>query len=215
MKQRLAIVGAGGHAKVVADIVRCLSKDDSGYAIVAFADAVDSVEQRQFLGLPLLSGSRHLASIAHDAVVIAIGDNASRRREFELLTSLGECLVSVRHPSAIIASSVAIGLGTMVCAGAVVNPDTRIGSNVILNTRSSVDHDCVVEDHVHIAPGVVLGGDVFVGAGAMVGVGAVVKPGVRIGPGATVGAGSVVIRDVPANTTVVGVPAKALVRGPE
>ena len=213
MRRRLAIVGAGGHAKVVADIVRCSSIDpDTGYEIVVFADAVASLAPRQFLGLPLLSGSRSLVSLPHDAVVVAVGDNTNRRKEFELLTSLGECLVSVQHPSAIIASSVTIGPGTMVCAGAVVNPDTRIGSNVILNTRSSVDHDCVIEDHVHIAPGVALGGNVYVGVGAMVGIGAVVKPGVRVGPGAMVGAGSVVIKDVPANTTVAGVPAKALTR---
>jgi sugar O-acyltransferase (sialic acid O-acetyltransferase NeuD family) len=145
---------------------------------------------------------------AHDAVIIAIGNNRARARLFQQMQRRGARLAIARHPSAVIAPDVRIGPWTMICAGAIANPGSVIGASVLLNTGSTIDHHNEIGDAVHIAPGVHLGGRVVVGEGALVGIGATVMPGRTIGPWATVGAGACVTRDVPPGITVVGVPAR-------
>src|SRR4051812_36773070 len=159
-------------------------------------------------GGPALGAVQRWREIDHDGVVVAIGDNAVRKKHFDELKAGGGRLVTARHPATTIASDVRIDEGSMLCAGVIVNTQARIGANTIVNTAASVDHHCSIGDHVHLAPGVRLGGGVEVGEGALIGIGAVVLPGIRIGPWATVGAGAVVTSDVDAGTTVVGVPAR-------
>lgn len=206
-RKRVLIIGAGGHGQVVADIM--VRRKIHGYMVetVGFLDDNPSLTGRQVLWLPVLGTTAALAGIAHDAVVVAIGDNAVRRRLCESLRSSGEQLVTVIHPNAVIASDVTIGPGTTVCAGAVVNPGSVIGSCVLLNTGCSIDHHNLIGNYVHIAPGVRLGGQVVVGEGALVGIGAMVTPRLRIGAWSFIGAGLLVHHDVPDGVKVVGNPA--------
>lgn len=207
---RVLIVGAGGHAQVVADIL--LRMRDCGEAVepVGYVDDNQSLAGQTLLGLPVLGTTSDIGKLAHDAVVVAVGDNATRRRLFDRLRQTGEQFVTVRHPQAVVAPDVTIGVGTMVCAGVVINPGAVIGLNVILNTSCSIDHHNRIGDHVHIAPGVHLGGEVVVGEGALVGIGATVTPRLRIGAWSVVGAGSLVHHDVPDGVKVVGNPAHIL-----
>jgi sugar O-acyltransferase (sialic acid O-acetyltransferase NeuD family) len=148
----------------------------------------------------------------HDAVIVAVGDNLTRRRLFERLSESGERFATARHPRAILSAHCAIDPGTVIGAGVIVNTGARVGSNVILNTGCIVEHHNDIEDHAHIAPGARLGGRVIVGQGAFVGIGATVLPGRRIGAWSVVGAGAVVREDVPPGVVVVGVPARPLGR---
>ena len=134
----------------------------------------------------------------------------ARRAIYERLTALGFRFATVVDPLALLAGPVEIGEGAQVLAGAVVQPGARLGVNCIVNTRASIDHDCVIGAHAHIAPGATLSGGVRVGEGAHVGTGASVIHNVHIGAGAVVGAGAAVIADVPNGTTAVGVPARIL-----
>jgi sugar O-acyltransferase (sialic acid O-acetyltransferase NeuD family) len=147
----------------------------------------------------------------HDGVVVAIGDNRTRAQVFSRLTADGEMLAVAEHPRSIVAEDVAVGNGSMICAGAVISTGSVIGANTIVNTGATVDHHASIGDHVHIAPGVNIGGEVRVGDGALVGLGAAVLPRVTIGAWSTVGAGAVVTCDVPPGATVVGVPARPVV----
>ena len=204
---KVLLFGAGGHAQVVADVLR--AQQHAGEQI-CFAGYVDdrADELRATLGEDVQGTIAEWPSAEHDAVIVAIGDNSTRRTLFGRAKKRNACLAIARHPASTIAPDVRVGLGSMVCGGVVINTRTVIGANTIINTAASVDHHCVIGDHVHIAPGVRLGGDVTVGEGALVGIGAVVLPGKTIGAWAIVGAGAVVIDDVPPATTVVGVPAK-------
>jgi sugar O-acyltransferase (sialic acid O-acetyltransferase NeuD family) len=205
---RVVIVGAGGHGQVVADLLLSAARAGSATRPVGYVDDDASLVGRMLLGLQVLDRVDGLSRIPHDAVVVAIGHNATRRQVFNMLAARKERFVVARHPSAIIAESATVGAGTMICAGAIVNPGAIIGSNVILNTGCSIDHHNRIGDHVHIAPGVCTGGDVTVEAGVLVGIGAVVMPGRTIGAGSTVGAAALVQMDVPERTVVVGVPAR-------
>jgi sugar O-acyltransferase (sialic acid O-acetyltransferase NeuD family) len=204
----LLVVGAGGHAKVVVDAARASGK----YEILGILDQDSTRWGEAILAVPILGDERLLLDrrLASALVVIAIGDNATRARVAERLAAMGATFTTVVHPSCSLGEDVALGHGTVVLAGVVVNSGSVVGRHVILNTSSSVDHDCRIGDFVHVSPGVRLAGGVHVGAHAHLGIGACAVPNVSIGAGSIVGAGAAVIADVADAAVVVGVPARPL-----
>jgi sugar O-acyltransferase (sialic acid O-acetyltransferase NeuD family) len=211
--KRIALLGAGGHAKVVWDTVQCLSEREHLQVVAALDDDPKLWGQALF-GLTIDGPVRRIAELPVDAVIVAIGDNQARQRVFEQTQALGIPLLSAIHPTAVIAHDVQLGRGVVAFAQVAVNSGTVIGDDVILNTACSVDHDCVLGAHVHVAPGAHLCGGVHVGPGTLVGVGAVVIPNLHIGADVTVGAGAVVLHDLPDGVTAVGVSARILAPAP-
>lgn len=206
----IVIVGAGGHAQVMADCILRRQECDASVSLLGFVDDRASMRGEMLLGFPVLGSLSDLAMIPHDGVVVAIGDNQTRARIFAQLQKHGETLVNIIHPASTIAPDVRLGVGVMVCAGVVVNCGSQIGDNVILNTGSTVDHHNQIGPHVHIAPGVHLAGNVHLNTGVFIGIGASVIPSRVVGDWAIVGAGAVVTTDVAAWTTNVGVPARTI-----
>jgi sugar O-acyltransferase (sialic acid O-acetyltransferase NeuD family) len=200
------ILGGGGHAKVVIGVLERL-----GYTVAGLFDDDPRRWGGTLLGIPVLGPIAHIAQAAPLPAVIAIGDNALRRRIAE--TYALEWL-SVIDPRAWVDPSVTLGRGTVVLPGALVQVDARLGEHVIVNTAASVDHDCVVGSFVHLAPGVRLAGGVTVEEGVLMGTGAVSIPGTSVGAWTTIGAGATVVRDLPPHVVAMGVPAK-VTRTPE
>ncbi|HSU56389.1 MAG TPA: acetyltransferase [Candidatus Dormibacteraeota bacterium] len=208
-RKKLLIWGAGGHAKVVADLVDVLGSHE----IVAFFDDVANPGRgRKLLAVRVVTEReefKRLISGTPTEVIVAIGNCEARTGLANEARVMGLQLApALVHPRATVASGVTLGAGSVVLAGAVVNTGTTIGENVIVNTSSSVDHDCVLKDGVHICPGAHLAGDVTVDRGAWVGIGATVIEKVRIGERALIAAGAVVVRDVPAGAVAKGCPGK-------
>ena len=199
--RKLAIIGASGHGKVVADIAR-----RNGYKEIVFLDDNDSIHECG--GYPVIGKSSEAGTIDAD-IIIGIGNAGIRKRIQESI--LDEKLVTLIHPDAVVAEDVVIGAGTVVMAGAVINPGARIGKGCIINTCSSVDHDCEVGDYVHIAVGSHLCGTVTVGHGTWIGAGAIVSNNVSICPNCMIGAGAVVIKEIKESGIYVGVPAKRVI----
>ncbi len=205
----IVIVGAGGHGAVVADILLRMRESGDRVDVVAFVDDDPALDGTQVLTVRVIGGGlRALRTIEHDAVIVAIGDNAVRYQVDTELRRAGTLLAIARHPGSVVAPSADIGSGTVICAGAVVNPTARVGTSVIVNTHASVEHHNAIGDCVHIAPGVRLGGNVTVGDQALIGIGSTILPNVKVGSRAVVGAGSVVTRNVPNGVIALGVPAR-------
>ena len=205
---RILILGAGGHGQVVADIVQQMNRAGQAISPVAYLDEDVQLHQASYLDIPVLGDFEGVATIPHEGIVIAIGDNKTRQRLFHKFVVGGETLITAVHPAAIIASDVTVGAGSVVCAGVIINTGSQIGSNAILNTGCRIDHHNQVGDHVHIAPGVITGGEVTIQAGALVGIGATIMPRKMIGQWAVIGAAALVQQNVPDHTTVIGVPAR-------
>jgi len=201
MTRQIAIIGGGGHARVVLDVARA-----QGRGLVGLFDDRPEQQGKSVDGCPVAGTFQDLVNRPREnfEVIVAIGANDVRLR---LASECPARWATLVHPSASVSPFANLGHGTVVMAGAVVQPGATIGDHVIVNTCASVDHDCVVSDGVHIAPGARLCGGVHVGDGALVGAGAVILPGVRIGAWAVVGAGAMVRDNVPAAETWVGVPA--------
>ena len=209
------VVGAGGHAVVVADALLA-----SGRVVLGFVDR-DSVKAGEVLfGLPVLgdetaldvrrAGNIELANgIGGSGRAASVLEGTLRRRVQSRLAAQGWDFASVRHPSAIVATSASLGPGTQILAGAVIQPCAQVHEGAIVNTRSVVEHHARVGAFAHIAPAAVLCGEVWVGDESHVGAGAVVRQGIRLASRVVVGAGSVVVRDVHSGL-VAGVPARAV-----
>lgn len=195
---RIVIVGAGSQGAIVADILR-------GHA-VGFVD--DDRAGSTVLGLPVFGVVAALASVPHDAIVVAIGDNRARREVTEQLTGKGERLATAIHPFTSIAPGATIGEGSMISAGALVLPRAVVGRGVLLNTKSSVDHDTVIGDFAHVSAGATVGAKCHIGEETLIALGASVASGIRIGARTVIGAGAVVVRDIPDGVVAYGVPAR-------
>ena len=201
----LVIVGAGGHGRVVLD---CAEASQMG----PIAGFLDESKSGNLHGYPVLDFTRledPEFSRAH-RFVIAIGDQAGRRRLFKNLSARGADMATIIHPAAWVSPRASIGPGSVLVGGVIVNTDAIIGAFCILNTGCSVDHDCVLLDGVQLCPGVRLAGGVRCGEDAFLGTGATVIPQIVIGKRAEIGAGGVVVRDVPPGAKVLGNPARVV-----
>ena len=209
MKLRIAIIGASGHAMVVADVLRQIGDK---FEVIGFLDDVRSdLHGTAFCGARILGGRDLLDTLKKQGVglaFVAIGDCAHRLRIASEVLDLGFRLPTLIHPKAVVADDVSVGIGSVVMAGSVINPGSRVGNHAIINTNATVDHECVLEDGVHVSPGVNLAGGVHVGEKTWIGIGASVKNDIRIGRGAVIGAGAVVLNDIPDHAVAYGVPAR-------
>ena len=197
----MIIIGASGHAKVVIRAAESANKK-----ITAIYDR--NRDLKDVLDYEV-NGDYNPATHPNERVVIAIGDNAIRKRVAE---TIQHAFGSLIHSNAVIDKLVEIGEGTVIFQGVIVQPDVTIGKHVILNTGCSVDHDCEIGNFVHIAPQATLCGTVKVGNGTLIGANATIAPNVKIGDNVTIGAGATVFRNIPNNVTVVGNPGRILAK---
>lgn len=198
------IIGAGGHAKVVVDILRA-----QGTPVLGYLDDEATLHGQERLGLPVLGPIDAYRDFSPAGLIVGIGSNSVRCEIAMQLDDVPNTLwINAIHPRAVIAPSVQLGVGIVVAAGAILNPDAVIGNHTIVNTGATVDHDCVIGHYAHIAPGVHVAGNVQIDDECFLGIGAVVIPGCHIGAKAIIGAGSVVISDIPAGVVAKGVPAR-------
>jgi sugar O-acyltransferase (sialic acid O-acetyltransferase NeuD family) len=208
--KRIILIGAGGHARVVADLVQSI--DD--WELVGYLDTVDpSRKGEEILGAVVLGGDEALAIARENgvaAVFPAFGNNRLRVECCDRLAGDGWEVPALASPAAHVSPHCALGAGVVIMAGAVVQPGTVIGRAAIVNTGATVDHDCTIAEGAHLAPGCHLAGHVSVGARSLIGVGAAVRDGVAIGADVTIGCGAAVVGNLPDGCLAVGVPARVV-----
>ncbi len=199
--KKLAIIGASGHGKVIADIAV-----KNGYEEIVFLD--DNPELKECAGFPVAGTSEDAAKHPDYDIIVAIG-NASIRKKMQ--QKVGEDrLTTLIHPQSVISRRVTIGQGTVIMAGAIINSDTKIGEGCIINTGASVDHDCSIGNFVHVSVGAHVAGTVIIGDGTWIGAGATVSNNVVICSGCMIGSGAVVVSNIKEKGTYIGVPVKKM-----
>lgn len=206
------MLGSGGHAKVLSDALRAIGVSISGMVDPYFTESNEFWQK-----IPVIGSDDDLLKIKSSGITLVNGvgcipPNTTRKRLYALYKSKGFQFFSVVHPSAILGSGLKLGEGVQLMSGVIVQADTRIGNNSIINTRSSIDHDCMIGSDVHIAPGVVISGGVSIGNDVHIGPGAIIVQGISIGQGAIVGAGTVVTKDVPEYHKLLGQSPRPLIK---
>jgi UDP-N-acetylbacillosamine N-acetyltransferase len=207
LTKRLLIIGAGGHGKVAADCAE-LTK---GYSEIGFLDtgfpALKQVGNWQVFG----DGDDLSHFVDPDTCFfVAVGDNHARAKLMARLHIAFGKLETLIHPFAVVSQYAEVGEGTLVCANVTINIGAIIGRGCIINTAASVDHDCEIEDYVHLAPGTRLAGNIKVGEGTFVGIGSAIIPDLVLGTQCILGAGSTLLEDLPDHSVAVGTPAKVI-----
>lgn len=203
--QGIHVVGAGGHAKVVISTLRA-----AGHEVAAVFDDDSQRWGSYFQGSPIVGPAAKLEALSSPQAIVAVGSAEARKALAQRFPHVE--WFTVVHPAAYVHPSVRLGPGTVVFAGAVIQPDATIGAHCIINTSSSVDHDCVLEDFVQVAPGGHIGGRARLEEGVFIGIGAAVLPCVSVGGWTVVGAGGVVTKDLEGGVVAVGVPARPIKR---
>jgi sugar O-acyltransferase (sialic acid O-acetyltransferase NeuD family) len=192
------LYGAGGHAKVIADILEIRG--------IIPAGIFDDDLSKKIWNYPALTFPGPF-NFSADEMIISVGNNQSRKKICDGKNVKYHIAI---HPAAVLSVHSSIGEGSVVMGGALINADTFIGRHCIVNSNASIDHDCFIEDFVHISPNATLCGGVTIGVCTLIGTGAIIIPGKKIGANSIVGAGAVVISDVPDNVIAVGNPARII-----
>lgn len=211
--ENIIILGAGGHAKVIIDIIEQIQT-------LNISGIIDPhlAKGKTFMGYPALGKDADLPQLISkyqiSGAIVAIGDNSSRQKVVETARQLCPNLkfVTAIHPTATLAADVILGEGTVVMAGCVINPGVRVGSFCIVNTLSSVDHDCKLADYASLGPRATLGGECTLGESSMIGLGALLFHGVSVGAHTVIGGGSLVNKDVGSSVVAYGQPARIIRR---
>ncbi len=207
--RKIIILGGGGHAKVLIDIILI----STSYEIIGIIDPRIK-ESSEVCGVPVIGNDDMLSELyaqGIENVAIGIGsirDNHNRKSLYRKIKQIGFYTPSLIHLRSIISKRSQVADGAQIMAGVIIGSDSLIGNNTIINTGAIIEHDCIINSHVHICSGVVISGGCNVEEGAFIGAGSIIIQGVKIGSNAVVAAGAVVINDVPDNTQVFGVPAK-------
>ncbi|MDF2943785.1 MAG: sugar O-acyltransferase, sialic acid O-acetyltransferase NeuD family protein [Herbinix sp.] len=205
IRDKLLIIGAGGHGRVVADIALKMNQ----WKQINFLD--DDIKLNPFVGIDVIGTSSEALQFVKDYnIFVAVGNNKIREKIVFQLENAGASIPILIHPSAIIGVQVDIGAGSVIMAGTVINCCCNIGKGVIVNTGATVDHGNVIEDYVHISPGVHTAGTVEIGKYSWIGIGATISNNLKICDESIVGAGAVIISDIIIPGTYIGVPARRI-----
>ncbi|MBI2463487.1 acetyltransferase [Candidatus Peregrinibacteria bacterium] len=203
--KKIVIFGAGGHGKVVLDILL-----ESGCSVLGFLDEDPKKKGQKVSGFKILGDWSFLKDTKNVDIALGIGNNKIREKIFTKAQKLGYPVVNALHPRAVISRDTKLGIGIVVMAQAVINPGTIIEEGVVVNTGATVDHDCHLHKFCHIWPGAHLAGTVEIGAYSYIGTGCAVIQNIQIGKYAIIGAGAAVIKNIPDNVTAVGIPAEVI-----
>lgn len=205
MNKSIVIVGASGHGKVIADIAK-----KNGYTEIVFLD--DNPAVKECNGYPVVGISGDAVRFCGSDFIVAIGNVRIRQNIQTRLEEGGVHMATLVHPNAVIGENVSLGEGTVVMAGAVINPCTKIGKGCIINTCASVDHDCTIGDFAHVSVSAHTAGAVVIGDRTWLGIGSVVSNNIEITADCMIGAGAVVVKNIAESGTYIGVPAKKIIR---
>lgn len=203
--KKLILIGAGGHAKSVADSI-----DKLEYELCGF---IDSHKKGIHIGVPIFGTEvEDIPNYEKYSYFVSIGDVGYRKLWFDKIKEQGLNIINIIDSTAIISASVKMGIGNFIGKMAIINAGAEIGNDNVINTKALIEHECKVGDHNHLSTNSVINGNVIVGNSVFIGSSSVCNGQLKIGSNTVIGSGSVIIKDIPEKVTVVGVPARVIKR---
>ncbi len=209
---KVIVIGAGGLAREVVDILLACNQGGIKYEIIGFIDENVANHGKVLNGFPILGDFSWFQNVDKTEIrlIAGIGSPAIRKKMIQKALDIGLKFINIFHPSAIVTPFINYGVGVVLTAGCILTNQIQIGNHVFLNLDCTVGHDAIIRDYCNINPGVHISGNVTLETGCEIGTGANIIQGINIGKWSVIGAGSVVVRDVPANVTAVGIPSKII-----
>ncbi|MHA2052248.1 MAG: acetyltransferase [Candidatus Hodarchaeales archaeon] len=206
MSKKVVIVGAGGHGKVIADILEL-----NDYEIIGFIYDDPKMKGAQVSGYNVLGSIDDLDSFSEaECGFVAQVDHEKRIKYIQILLSRGLELINAFHPTSVRSKHIKMGKGVCMMAGSIVNPGVTVGDGSIINTSATIDHDSTLGVCSHISPGAKIARNVEIGENSFIGTGAIINPNLKVGNNVIVGSGTVIINDIPDEATAVGNPAQVI-----
>jgi len=204
------ILGSGGHARVLLEIL-----DNQNYSVLGMTDVCAEKWGSHIGGVPVLGDDSSIFEHDPQSILLVNGlgsvqHTKIRSNVFNLFFQNNYSFLSLAHITAYKSISAVFGCGTQLLAGSIVANHARLGNNVLVNTRAIIEHDCIIQDHCHLATGSIVCGQTVVGEGVHIGAGATIIQGLSIGENSTIAAGAVVVKDVPPNVLVAGIPSRII-----
>lgn len=205
----LVIIGAGGFGTEVAWLIERINHDTPKWNVLGFVDDNESIQGSEINGYKVLGNVDWLKQ-QNLHVVNAIANPLIKKKVIEKLEGSNNLYPVLIDPSVIYSKSVDFGEGTIICAGAIITVNIKIGKHVIVNLDCTIGHDTSIGNYATILPSVNVSGEINIEEAVSVGTGSAIIQGVSIGENSIIGAGAVVVKDLPSNCTAVGSPAKPI-----
>lgn len=179
-KEKILLLGGGGHCHSVIDVIELENK----YEIAGIIDKKELISKK-ILGYEIIGSDDDLEELfkTYKNVIITVGQiksNQIRVKLFNYVKKIGFNLPVIISPLAYVSKHSKVQEGTIIMHHALINANAKIGKNCIINTKSLIEHDVIVEDFCHISTGSILNGNVLVKENTFYGSNATSKESIQI-----------------------------------
>lgn len=197
------------------ETIRCVNeikKINKDFYLLGFVDNDKKKWGGSFYGYPIFGGMDKVRQLSNEGAVfcnLITRDCITRYETTKSLIENGAILGNLIHPIVSL-DMVKMGVGNYIQESVILQAEVYVGNNSSVHIGSLIGHETNIGNSVFIAHGCNLSGKIVVEDGVYMGTGVSIIPRLKIGKWSIIGAGSVITKDIPPYSVVVGVPGKVI-----